>query len=138
MKNDLLSASVLSVGLVVSSLIIANGAFAQTAPPEIQFPVAELGGCAGKDACEAYCDDISHIDACIAFAEKTGILPPEELAEAKQVQAAIAKGVKPPACRNKKECDVYCEDPSHMKECITFGEAAGFLGGRGLEDAQKM
>ena len=189
MKNDLLSASVLSVGLVVSSLIIANGAFAQTAPPEIQFPVAELGGCedkdackvycddvehidaciafaeknglmsedeinvakkfikagakgpggcTGKDACEAYCDDISHIDACIAFAEKTGILPPEELAEAKQVQAAIAKGVKPPACRNKKECDVYCEDPSHMKECITFGEAAGFLGGRELEDAKKM
>ena len=189
MKNNLLSASILGVGLIVSSLIVANGAFAQTEPSGIQFPVAELGnckdknacktycddvshadvclafaeknnlmskgeidtakkfmkagakgpgGCTGKEACQAYCDDIKNIDACIAFAEKTGILPPSELAEAKQVQAAIAKGVKPPACRGKKECDAYCEDSSHMKECIAFGEAAGFLQGKELEDARKM
>ncbi|MEK7114369.1 MAG: hypothetical protein AAB850_02355 [Patescibacteria group bacterium] len=96
------------------------------------------GGCTGKDSCQTYCDDINHIDACIAFAEKSGILPPEELAEAKQVQAAIARGVKPPACGGKKACDAYCEDPSNMKECITFGEASGFLEGKELEDAKKM
>ena len=189
MKNNLLSASVLAFGLVVSSLIVTNGAFAQTAEDSIQFPIAELGGCkdkescktycddeshldaclafaeknslmsgeelsiakkfaaagakgpggcTGKDECEMYCDDINHIDACVAFAEKTGILPPEQLAEAKQVQAAIAKGVKPPACRGKKECDAYCENPGNMKECIAFGEASGFLKGRELDDAKKM
>ena len=60
------------------------------------------GGCKGKNECETYCDDISHIDECVAFAEKSGILSGEELEEAKQVQSAIKRGVKPPACKNKK------------------------------------
>ena len=136
MKNNLLSASILGVGLIVASLIITNGVFAQTAA--IQYPVAELGNCKSKDACKAYCDNTSHINACVTFAEKNGIMSPGQLAEAKQVQAAIAKGIKPPACNGKKECDAYCEEPSHMKECIAFGEASGFLKGKELEDAKKM
>ena len=189
MKNKLLSASVLCFGLIVSAVIVANGAYAQTGPETIQFPIVELGncknkeeckkycddakhvdaciafaeknnlmsqeelstakkfiasggrgpgGCTGQKSCQNYCDDINHIDSCVAFAEKTGILPPEQLAEAKQVQSAIAKGVKPPACRGKKECDAYCEAPGNMKECIAFGEASGFLRGRELDDAKKM
>lgn len=96
------------------------------------------GGCQTKDACETYCNDISHIDECISFAEKNNLLTTQELAEAKMVQSAIAKGVKPPPCGNKKNCDAYCEDPSHMEECITFGATAGFIQGKELEDAQKM
>ncbi len=96
------------------------------------------GGCVGETACKAYCDDISRIDECVAFAEKTGILPPDQLAEAKQVQTAIAKGVTPPPCSGKKECDAYCENPSHMKVCVVFGEAAGFLKGKELDDAKKI
>jgi len=96
------------------------------------------GGCANKDNCEQYCNEISHINECISFAEKNNLLPQGELEEAKKVQAAIAKGVKPPACKNKKDCDVYCEEPEHMEECIAFGEAAGFIQGKELEDAQKM
>jgi len=138
MKNNLLSAGILAFGLVVSSLIVANGVSAQTASPNVQFPVAELGNCKDKETCKAYCDDPKHIDACVSFAEKNGLMSSGQLAEAKQVQAAIAKGVKPPACNGKKECDAYCEDPSHMKECIAFGEASGFLKGKELEDAKKM
>lgn len=96
------------------------------------------GGCTSQESCQSYCNDMSHINECVAFAEKTGILPPEQLAEAKQVQAAIAKGVTPPPCNNKQECDAYCEDPSHMKVCVAFGEAAGFLKGQELTDAKKM
>ena len=96
------------------------------------------GGCTTKNSCESYCDDISHINECIAYAEKTGILSSQELEEAKQVQSAIAKGVKPPPCKNKKECDVYCDNPDNMNVCVAFGEAAGFLKGKDLEDAKKM
>lgn len=96
------------------------------------------GGCRGRDECDAYCNNIDHIDECISFAEKNNLIPPEELAEAKKVQAAIKRGVKPPACSNKKECDVYCEAPEHMEECINFGTEAGFIQGKELEDAQKM
>ncbi|MBI4836802.1 MAG: hypothetical protein HY813_00125 [Candidatus Portnoybacteria bacterium] len=96
------------------------------------------GGCEGKDGCESYCNDMDHMDECIAFAEKNNIIPPKELAEAKKVQAAIKRGVKPPPCKNKKACDAYCEDPDHMEECIVFGTEAGFIQGKELEDSQKM
>ncbi|MDP3052448.1 MAG: hypothetical protein Q8N22_00635 [bacterium] len=96
------------------------------------------GGCAGKDACETYCDNISHIDECVSYAEKNNLMPPKNLAQAKQVQAAIARGVKPPPCKNKKECDSYCEDPNNMEKCVTFGVEAGFIQGKELEDSQKM
>lgn len=96
------------------------------------------GGCKTKDSCETYCNDISHIDECVSFAEKNNLMGPGELAEAKKVQAAIARGVKPPACGNKKQCDSYCEEPDHMEECISFGAEAGFIQGKELEDAQKM
>ena len=97
------------------------------------------GGCVSADSCESYCNDISHIDECLAFAEKTGILPPDELAEARKVQAALAAGAAlPGGCRNKDECDAYCENPDHMEECITFAEAAGFIPPDELEEARKV
>ncbi|MDP3974800.1 MAG: hypothetical protein Q8P88_00740 [Candidatus Jorgensenbacteria bacterium] len=96
------------------------------------------GGCTSKESCESYCDNITNINECIAFAEAQGFLPPEELAEAKQVQSAIARGVTPPACGNKRACDTYCRTPAHMQECIAFGEAAGFIKGQELEDAKKV
>ena len=96
------------------------------------------GGCTAKDSCEAYCNDINHIDECISFAENNNLIPPEELEEAKKVQAAIKRGAKPPPCGNKKQCDIYCEEPEHMEECIAFGIEAGFIHGKELEDVQKM
>ncbi|MDD5430896.1 MAG: hypothetical protein PHP03_01595 [Candidatus Pacebacteria bacterium] len=96
------------------------------------------GGCKGKDACDEYCGNTDHIDACIAFAEKNNLIPANELDNAKKVQAAIKKGVKPPACKTKKECDAYCEESAHMEECINFGIESGFMQGKELENAQKM
>lgn len=96
------------------------------------------GGCSGKDACEEYCNYTSHINECIAYAEQTGILTPKELAEAKQVQSAIQRGIQPPPCNGKKQCDTYCENPKNIKECVDFGESAGFLQGEELADARKM
>lgn len=96
------------------------------------------GGCKTKESCESFCEDISRIDECISFAEKNDFVPKEKLEEAKKVKAAIDKGVKPPPCKNKKECDAYCEDSGHMEECIAFGEAAGFLKGKELEDSRKV
>ncbi len=96
------------------------------------------GGCTGKDNCEEYCNDISHMDECISFAEKNNLMSTSELAEAQKIQAAIKRGIKPPPCGNKKQCDVYCNEADHMGECITFGMEAGFIQGKELEDAQKM
>ena len=94
-----------------------------TSADNVQYPVKELGNCKDQADCKSYCDNQKNIKVCIDFAEKNNLMPPAELEEAKKVQAAIAKGVKPPACGNKKACDAYCETPEHMEECITFGAA---------------
>ncbi len=95
------------------------------------------GGCQGQIECAAYCDEISHIKECITFAEENNLIPPEELGEAKKVMAAMEKGLTPPNCKSKSECDVYCQKPEHMEECITFGEAAGLIPPEELKDAKK-
>lgn len=100
------------------------------------------GGCKGKKSCESYCDDVKNISECVAFAEKNGLLPPEELAEAKKVQQALAKGAKMPGgCRNKDECENYCENPENlnaMEECVAFAEAAGFMDPEELEEIRRI
>ncbi len=96
------------------------------------------GGCRGKEECEAYCDNIDNINECVDFAEQNDILPPKELEEAKKVREAIKKGIKPPACGSKKKCDVYCGQPEHMEECISFAEAAGFIPPEELDDVKKV
>lgn len=110
----------------------------QTAKRFLDTEKERPGGCGSEDTCEEYCSAIAHIDECISFAEKNDLLPPKELQEAKQVQSAIARGIKPPACGNKKACDAYCDASDHIEECVTFAEAAGFLRGEELNDAKKM
>ncbi len=96
------------------------------------------GGCTGQDSCESYCDDIKNMNECLSFAEQNGLMPPEELAEAKKVQAALAQGAKlPGGCSKKESCEVYCENPDNMKECLAFAEAAGFMSPSELADAKK-
>ena len=96
------------------------------------------GGCASQASCESYCNDVNNINECVAFAEKEGFISGQELEEAKKVQAALAGGAKlPGGCRNKKDCDAYCQNPDKMEECISFAEAAGFIPPDELEEAKK-
>jgi len=86
-----------------------------------------MPNCKSKSECDTYCKNPDNIKECITFAEAAGIIPENELAEAKQMLQAIEKGAKPPACGGKKECDIYCAEESHFEECISFAEAAGFV-----------
>lgn len=96
------------------------------------------GSCRGKNECDTFCNDIANIDECVSFAEKNGMMSPKELEEAKKVQAAIKRGVKPPPCKNKNECDVFCSEPDNMEQCMNFALEAGFMDEREKQDAQKM
>ena len=93
------------------------------------------GGCKGKDECKTYCNGPEHMDECITFAEKNGLKSSEQLEEAKKVKAAIAKGIKPPACGGKDACDAYCSSAEHVEECVGFGEAAGIIS---KEEAERI
>src|SRR3989338_6808105 len=81
--------------------------------------------CRGKAECDAYCQEPENFEGCLTFAEAAGLIPPEELEGARMALVAIKKGVRPPPCRGKEECDAYCSE--NMEECITFAEAAGMM-----------
>ncbi len=97
------------------------------------------GGCTTKDSCEAYCENVAHIDECLAFAEANDVMSPEELEDARGVARALAQGAQlPGGCTSKSACEAYCEDMSHMNECIAFAEQAGFMKGEELAEAKRM
>ena len=103
--------------------------------------VGETGGpgnCRGQAQCQTYCDDINNIEECLVFGEEHGLIPADELADGKKVMAAIKQGIKPPNCRSKKECDVYCGQSENMEECLVFGEAAGLIPAEELGEARKV
>jgi len=97
------------------------------------------GGCKNRAECENYCSDTSRADECLGFAEKAGLMSPEEIKEAQMALKAILSGIKPPGnCQNKKQCDAYCKDSSHIEECLGFAEKAGFVSAKEAAEAKKM
>lgn len=95
------------------------------------------GGCQGKQSCEAYCQDTSHIDECLVFAEAAQILPADELAEAKKIAPFLKNGQTPGGCKAKSDCKAYCDQDEHFEECINFAGQAGFVSQDELAIAKK-
>src|SRR3989344_3335017 len=93
--------------------------------------------CRGKKECDSYCSEPNNFEVCISFAEAAGMMSPTELEESKKVLEAIKKGVKPPPCRGKKECDDFCGQPDNFESCLKFAEAAGFMSEEDLAMARK-
>ncbi len=97
------------------------------------------GGCRGVEQCGNYCDQISHIKECIEFAKKNNMIPEDELREAELVLAALDRGLEPPPCKGKKDCDEWCpKSTENMKKCITFAKEAGLIPESERADVEKM
>ena len=96
------------------------------------------GNCKGQAECDQYCGNSEHMEECITFAQKNGMMPQNQLEESQKVLAAIKRGVKPPACGGPKECDKYCSSSAHMEECINFSIEAGIMDKGKQEEAQKV
>ncbi|MEK7162679.1 MAG: hypothetical protein AAB696_00055 [Patescibacteria group bacterium] len=96
------------------------------------------GNCKSKDECETFCENPTNMEVCLDFAEKNNLMPPDELKEAKQVVKALREGAQLPGnCRNKKECEVYCNDPANINSCLDFAEKAGFIPPEELKEARQ-
>jgi len=96
------------------------------------------GACKTKNECENFCSIGSHIDECLNFAEASGILPPEELEQARKVAPFLKNGETPGKCSKKEECDAYCKDDSHFEECVGFAEKVGFISAEDAAMAKKV
>jgi len=90
--------------------------------------------CKSKSACDEYCSSADHMEECLKFSEAAGMIPKEEIKEARMMLKALKKGLKPLPCNSKQECDVYCHEPENVTRCIDFAEAAGFMS---KEDADR-
>ncbi|MBI4132307.1 MAG: hypothetical protein HY474_01610 [Candidatus Sungbacteria bacterium] len=100
----------------------------------VQFP----GGCTTKAQCETYCQQSGNMEECLAFAERSGLIPPEELAQAKKMLPLIKEGKTPGGCTRKESCEAYCQQPGNMRECLAFAESNGLIPPEELEQAKKF
>ncbi len=96
------------------------------------------GGCKDKKSCESFCEDPQNIDSCLSFAEASGMMSPEELADAKKVVPLMKAGKMPGNCKNKKSCDEFCNDPANADICINFAIEAGFIDKSEAEIVKKV
>lgn len=104
---------------------------------DITYPIAELGNCENQAACFDYCNEPTHFDACMAFAEENNLLEEEEIEEYRVVNEALVNGG-PGGCTNEVECETYCSDVNNLRECISFAEQHGFIDEQELGEAQKV
>lgn len=123
-----------SIFLSVVALFLA-GAVHATTESDIQFPIAELGGCKSEDACFAYCEEPAHFEACYAFGTTNGLI--EEEIDPEMIEA-IAEGQGPGGCTSPVSCDAYCSDSNHIVECISFAEKNGLMNDEELAEAKQV
>lgn len=133
MKNKiLLVALILSLGFFVFSVVRAQGTTSTGAPTNetidasgITFPVPELGNCVDKDACRSYCDQPGNMLACISFAKTHGLMNGEDTDRAQKYVEDIKNKQTPGGCTDPQSCNTYCEETSHLDECLSFAKKHG-------------
>jgi len=131
MSRNTLSKIIFTV-LASGALFASSVAFAQTNIPAttssaafkplLVFPIAELGGCASKEACKAYCDVAANKDACFAYAQTHGLMTRDQIVLAKKLLAQVGPG----GCKGE-ECKLYCQDQMHEQVCLEFARINGFI-----------
>jgi len=90
----------------------------------VSFPIVELGNCASKEACKAYCDQFVNRQACFDFAYQHGLQKGKKAAEA---FAGLTFPISELGnCDSLAECEVYCEQPDHRQTCKDYAKAHGF------------
>lgn len=138
MKNLL----VIIIGLF-SLFFLTHIVFAQTIQPgtpsattsissQITFPIAELGNCATATDCKIYCDDPTHIDACIAYAKARGFYHQSSLDSQQDAILADAKATL--GCDSVDACKTFCADSQHADTCTAFAQKHNLKGGKGSAD----
>ena len=137
--NILTSVSILFMGILIGFALIASGAINAEASSidDIVYPVAELGSCGDKSECKSYCDDIEHMDECIAFAEKHNLMNKREIEDAREfAKRGIRKG--PGGCTTHGQCESYCEDVNNIEECLAFADKHKMIPKEELKEARKV
>lgn len=100
------------------------------------YPIAELGNCASKQACKAYCAIPVNYQTCINFAQNRGIYKtpsrptPTEVEKPKEERLGSIKFpiAELGSCSSAKDCKNYCDQPVNRQACFDFGRKQGLTG----------
>ncbi|MFQ5662009.1 MAG: hypothetical protein ACE5F2_02030 [Candidatus Paceibacteria bacterium] len=127
------------MGILIGFALVATGAMSAQASSidDIVYPVVELGGCENKTECKSYCDDINHMDECIAFAERHNLMSDREVRDAREfAKRGIRRG--PGGCTTHDQCENYCEDVNNIEECLAFAEKHDMIPREELKEARQV
>lgn len=131
-----------SIFVLLGVAVCVVGAFAATSYAQtanITYPIAELGSCKDKQDCKTYCDQSANMPACVAFAEKQGLLKGDELRVSKIVAQKVSAGQTPGGCSSASQCEAYCNGSvEHLNACLSFGQELGTISKTDLEEAKKI
>ncbi len=135
----------------LAAVVVLGGAafyFAQAASVfDITYPIPELGGCADRLACKAYCDAPENTAACVKFAQDHGLIIKHEAQQNQRNQPdnanlqKIAEAIKnggPGGCKTFDECKVYCNDPANSRECFKFAREHSIVSQAGDDFSDKI
>lgn len=86
------------------------------------------GRCSSPDVCQTYCEDQAHLEECGQFAERSGILTPEEIEKFRRTG-----GRGPGGCRGTQECERFCNDPARRDVCLQFAQEHDLFEDEALE-----
>ena len=75
---------------ILTFLFLGSVALAQE---NITYPIGELGDCTSKEECKTYCDDVSHIEACVSFGEMHGLMRKDEVNRAREALGELKERV---------------------------------------------
>ncbi len=138
------------VGIFFVAIIVALSVFsiARAASVfDITFPIPELGGCADRLACKAYCDNTTNRAACQHFAQEHRLAParpqPQNDITGDDKMRVIKKDGGPGQCAVGTEkpietCRLYCSDSAHVEECVQYGKTHQLFTADRLQKAQKV
>ncbi|MCL4384099.1 hypothetical protein M1116_01470 [Patescibacteria group bacterium] len=104
-KHNLMSSDDLDKARKVASVITGGG--------------STPGGCRTPQSCKSYCDNDSHRDECIGFAQRAGLISAQEAAGVNGMGDKLKNGG-PGGCKTKEQCAAYCQDQAHGEECAKF------------------
>ncbi len=109
--------------------VLLSIAYASTLE-KISFPVTELGNCNNVEECKAYCNEPSHVSACIEFAQKNSL---------QYSEASIVFPISElDGCSSFSECQKYCEDANNIEACLNYAERRNLLSSEKIAEARKV
>jgi len=104
---------------------------------DIEYPIPELGNCADRLECKAYCNNPDNAEACFEFAKKYGLADSRTEEKINQVKK-LAEDPGPGGCDSRESCEEYCKDPNHSEECIDDAVRRGFMSQEEAERSKKL